>query len=190
MAITLAGGEQVALEVQLGALSDAAWLARHQDYARADITDVWLWHEQTWIPRVMFASGQPRWILNPDTRKLGLLYASPGRDASPRQHSAAGCGQVHWLPCPGDATGIHWMPLQAARLTIAGIRPSPEALTKLARQATAHASPPGPAANTRAAARCTMPAAAGTHYAFKYESRPPGPTRAPGGTIAKPAAER
>jgi hypothetical protein len=193
VAITLPGGEQLALEVQLGELSDAAWLARHQDYARAGITDIWLWHEQTWIPRVMFAHGQPGWILDQDHRKLGLLYAYPGPGARPQQPSPGGCGQMHWPPCPDDPTRTHWMPLQEARLTADGIQPSPQALTDLARQAAARARPPSPAAQARpAAARRTAPKAAGpyrstvdrsyglppeppdgTHHAFNYESRPP-----------------
>jgi hypothetical protein len=92
VAITLPSGEQIALEIQFGELSDAAWLARHQDYAHAGITDIWIWHEQTWTPRVMFAHGQPGWILNHDHTKLGLLCAYPGPGGSHQQTSPAGCG--------------------------------------------------------------------------------------------------
>lgn len=43
VAVTLPGGRRLALEVQRGTVSDTEWLARHADYARAGITEVWLW---------------------------------------------------------------------------------------------------------------------------------------------------
>ena len=77
VAITLPGGGQMAAEAQLGDISDVQWLARHDDYARAGITDVWLWSSATWVLRVMFTSGQPGWILDLQHGKLGLTYALP-----------------------------------------------------------------------------------------------------------------
>ena len=40
--VTLAGGEQIALEIQYAALTPAAWQARHDSYAAQGISDVWL----------------------------------------------------------------------------------------------------------------------------------------------------
>jgi Competence protein CoiA-like family len=93
VAIILPEGGQVAIEVQLGAVSDAEWLARHQDYARAGIANVWLWHAATWIPRVMFDVGRPGWILDLDNDRLGLLHAQPhpAPGASPQGPAAVRC---------------------------------------------------------------------------------------------------
>jgi hypothetical protein len=188
VAITLPGGGQIAVEVQLGDISDVQWLARHRDYARAGITDVWLWNSAAWVPRVMFASGQPGWILDLQRRKLGLIHARP----RPAPARPLACGLVHWPPCPHDPTAVHWITLQSAQLTPSGIELPPAAAAELTRQAAAsaapatqHASRPqiAPAAAPLDGARPAPPSskiprrparlAMETHHAFKYESRPP-----------------
>lgn len=78
VAIIVPGGGQVAIEVQLGELSDAQWLARHHDYVQAAITDVWLWHTVTWVPRVMFTLRQPGWLLDLDNDRIGLIHTPTG----------------------------------------------------------------------------------------------------------------
>jgi hypothetical protein len=104
VAITLPGGHQIAIEVQLGDISDSQWLARHHDYAQAGITDVWLWNRATWVPRVMFAEGQPGWILDLKHSKLGLIHAQAG-PARPGRWPAAACNgrpaRTTRSPCTG-----------------------------------------------------------------------------------------
>jgi hypothetical protein len=194
VAITLAGGAQVALEMQLGPLSDGAWLARHYDYKQAGITDVWLWHHATWIPRVMFDQGQPGWTLDPTSARLGLVHASPG-PATARRNQDRGCTATHWPPCPDDRIATAWMPLAAAQLTPRGIQPPAQILAQIARQSTVGNSRLAPPGRSRTPAGPTPPPSPGqpqkhdpasrqpasgqtspgsrAHHAFKYESRPP-----------------
>jgi Competence protein CoiA-like family len=175
VAVTLQAGQRVAIEVQLGAISDADWLARHHDYAMAGITDVWLGHSSTWVPRVAFVAGQPGWILDLDHDRLGLLYARPATPAGLRQPDGPGCGQVHWPPCCGDPLGTQWMPLETAQLTPDGIQPSAHAAADLARQATAIRAITDQAA--RAAAEKAPPQ---SRTAMARDREPAGPPPAPG----------
>jgi hypothetical protein len=48
--VILPGAHRLAIELQRGELSDAAWIARHEDYARAGITHLWLYHLDTSVP--------------------------------------------------------------------------------------------------------------------------------------------
>ena len=195
VAVTLPGGGRVALEVQLSDITDAEWLARHDDYVRVGITDVWLWHPQCWIPRVVFDRGQPAWRLDVAAGRLGLVYAQP---APPTCLSAAGaprCAAVHWPPCPDDRLATLWMPLAGGRLAAEGIEPSADAAAELARQAetaelrarTARQAPPPDARRPRAgrSPAAAIPApwlpdsaqpngnAVRPHTAFRYDAFPP-----------------
>jgi hypothetical protein len=190
VAITLSDGRQVAIEVQLGAVNDAEWLARHQDYARAGIVDVWLWHEASWVPRVMFDVGQPGWILDLVEDRLGLLYAQPGSVSDELHPGSLGCREVHWPPCPGDQTDTLWMPLGSAQLSHDGIRPSPEGSAEVARraiaaratadrakQAQADARPDRNSGRPRTTAGIPVerrtPRRTKIHQALRYDARPP-----------------
>jgi hypothetical protein len=128
--------------------------------------------------------------LDLDDGRLGLLYAQPAVPADGLL-AEAGCGEVHWPPCCGDQVATQWMPLESARLTPQGFRPSAEAAGEVARQAIA-----ARAANERAAHRSRLavhrPAPPATlsaatvpvaepypcqppqpHHAHRYDARPP-----------------
>jgi hypothetical protein len=124
VAVTLPGGGRIALEVQLGEITDAEWLARHDDYVRTGITDVWLWHPGTWVPRVMFDHGQPGWTLDIAAGKIGLIYHQAAQAPVGMPGEAPPCRSVHWPPCPADPLDTLWMPLASAQLTPAGVKPS------------------------------------------------------------------
>ena len=191
VAVTLPDCRRVAIEVELGAVSDAEWLARHRDYARAGIADVWLWHEATWVPRVLFDAGQPGWILDLGNDRLGLLHAQPCPVTGASQPDPPGCGQVHWPPCCGDQLDTVWMPLASVQLTPGGISPLPTAAAEIARRAAkaaatvARAARPAPAGMRRDQdpwRRPVVPAISslgrGTgdgaiHQVFRYDARPP-----------------
>ena len=195
VAITVPGGGRLALEVQLGDITDAEWLARHNDYVQAGITDVWLWHPQSWIPRVVFDRGQPGWRLDLTLSRIGLVHAQPAPVTSIRASETSRCIAVHWPPCPDDPLDTLWMPLAAAQLAAEGIEPSAEAAAELARQAekatlraeiAKQATLPGtrrtraeqPLAVTVPAPRPSDSAqqngnAALPHYAFRYDAFPP-----------------
>jgi len=196
VAITLPGGAQVAIEVQLGELSDIQWLARHHDYVQVGIIDVWLWHRVTWVPRVMFARRQLGWLLDLDNDRLGLIHAQPGPALDGPPPEPQECRDVHWPPCPKDPLGVSWMSLASARLATDGIQPSTKVIRKLARQAAitrrarresrslAH-SPPLANATRKHRVSMPRPAARGmagrdqaarpprAHQAFRYDAFPP-----------------
>jgi hypothetical protein len=132
VAVTLPGGGRMALEVQLGEITDAEWLDRHDDYAQAGITDVWLWHPGTWIPRVIFDRSQAGWLLDVAAGKIGLIYhrASQAPVSTPGEPTP--CRSVHWPPCPADPLDTLWMPLASAQLAPKGIKPSADAAASLA----------------------------------------------------------
>lgn len=163
VAVTLPGGGRVALEVQLGDITDTEWLARHHDYLQAGITDVWLWHPGTWVPRVIFDCGQPGWKLDVAAGKIGLIYHPAGQAPLSRPGEPPPCRTVHWPPCPADPLDTLWMPLPSARLTSEGIKPSAETDAQLAWLAKAAV------LRTEAAERPRLPAA---RPAREYPPRP------------------
>lgn len=163
------------------------------------------------LARVMFASGQPGWILDLDTDQIGLIHARPAATAAARASSSLRCSSVHWLPCPQDQLDVAWMPLTSARLTADGIRPSDEAAAELAHQheaATAHNQPaaenltPPAGGKTRAGhSQAPLPiahastTASGRLPGSRRPTMPSGTTRShrgpiptPGGTTATLAA--
>jgi Competence protein CoiA-like family len=129
--VLIPGGRRLAIELQRGEMSDAEWIARHQDYAQAGITDLWLWHPDTRVPLVVFRHGQPGWRFDLEARKTGQIYARPGRAAARTLPQQAPCQAVHWPPCPADELAVAWMPLGSVRLTPLGIEPSPETVGEL-----------------------------------------------------------
>jgi hypothetical protein len=133
--VLMPGGRRLAIELQRGEMSDAEWIARHEDYARAGITDLWLWHPDTRVPLVVFRHGQPGWRFDLEARKLGLIHARPGRAAAWTLPQQARCQAVHWPPCPADELALVWMPLGSARLTLLGIEPSAGTVDELERLA-------------------------------------------------------
>jgi hypothetical protein len=130
-----AGGHRLAIELQRGELSDAEWIARHEDYAWAGITDMWLYHPDTRAPRIVFRHRQPGWRFDPGARTLGLVHAQPSRADAWTSPYPTQCRSVHWPPCPADQLATKWMPLASARLTPDGIKPSVQTTAELDRLA-------------------------------------------------------
>ena len=194
--IILPGGHRLAIELQRGELSDAEWIARHEDYARAGITDLWLYHPDTRVPRVVFRHRQPGWRFDLKTGTIGLIHAQPSpADAWASPHPTQ-CRAVHWPPCPADQLATKWMPLASAQLGHGGIRPSAKTTAELDRLAAATEQELAAAEQGRAAAgACTrdernhavvLPSTAGkvdapsgggqfpeTHEAFRWDAFPP-----------------
>lgn len=129
--VVMPDGQRLAIELQRGELSDAEWIARHEDYARAGITDLWLYHPDTRVPRVVFRHRQPGWRFDLKTGTIGLIHAQPSpADAWTSPHPTQ-CRAVHWPPCPADQLATKWMPLASARLTPGGIEPSTQTTAEL-----------------------------------------------------------
>lgn len=196
VAITLADGTRLAIEVQAGAITDAEWLDRHEDYARAGIIDVWVWNPWTWVPRLLYTHGQQGWVLNLDKDEIGFIYAQPRHMAgSPGRRHTGECGDVHWPPCPGDPQGTLWMPLRSMRLTAEGLELPVGAKTQIHQrvdltrnaqalrrriEAPATASPRGiqavqgpPAPAGAAADEQNSQRVPEVHAAFQYDAFPP-----------------
>jgi hypothetical protein len=195
VAVILPGGHRLAIELQCGELSDAEWIARHEDYVRAGITDLWLYHPDTRVPRIVFRHRQPGWRFDLGARTLGLVHAQPGPADAPTSPHPRQCRAVHWPPCPGDQLTTMWMPLASARLTRDGIKPSAQTAAELgrlaaiaARELAAKQSREAAAARTRdernhalvlrsTAGQADAPVGGGqfgeTHEAFRYDAFPP-----------------
>jgi len=133
--VIMPGGVRVAIELQCSKITDAEWIARHEDYVRAGITDVWLWHRRIEVPRVVFQYDQPGWRFDLETREVGLQYACPDPAAVRTASESPECGLVHSPPCPEDRLATLWMPLESARLAWHGIELPVEVTAELARLA-------------------------------------------------------
>ncbi|MGD0639045.1 MAG: hypothetical protein ABSA72_13505, partial [Nitrososphaerales archaeon] len=176
--VILPGGARLVIELQFTEITDAEWIARHQDYARTPITDLWLWHPGMWVPRAVFRYNQHGWLLNLDTGQIGLIYARPDRGAVRVASEALGCCTVHSPPCPGDRLATLWMPLNSVRLTPQGIKLPAEITAELARMAETVARGLAAARRSRSAAtspdcKDQSPAATATSSAaaMKYRQR-------------------
>jgi Competence protein CoiA-like family len=133
--VIMSGGVRVAIELQCSKIIDAEWAARHEDYVRAGITDLWLWDRRIEVPRVVFQYDQPGWRFDLETGELGLHYAHPDPAAVRAASEPRECGLVHSPPGPEDRLATLWMPLESARLTWHGIELPAEVTAELARLA-------------------------------------------------------
>lgn len=138
VAVTFPGGARMAIEVQLGRITDTQLLARRADYAHEDIALVWMWESERRIPHVLFRFGEPGWVFDPSTDRMGLAcgraHASWPPGGTAERHQSA-----HWPPCLGDDLEVRWMPLASVRLTESGFLPSREVTARLEEEAAAAA---------------------------------------------------
>jgi hypothetical protein len=115
-------GIRVAFELQYQPLADGVWMARHRDYVRQGICDVWLWRRGLYRPGILLDSKTDVWWLDSDRGELGVPLGLPHRRLPGWQNSPdlALLGR-HYPPCLADDIEQHWFPLDEARLTHAGI---------------------------------------------------------------------
>jgi hypothetical protein len=120
VAVLFTDGTRLAIEIQQQPLTDDAWLARHEDYARLGVLDVWLWHPGIGAPGIALIEPQCHWQLNEQLDRIGVPVAEPHR-----QRNANGVGVAeHYPPCPGDDVRIMWFPFTQIELSPTGLRPS------------------------------------------------------------------
>jgi Competence protein CoiA-like family len=185
VAIVLAGGQRLALEVQLQDIPDRQWLNRQHDYDRNGIRAVWIWPSEAEIPHVVYAEGQPGWVYDARNDRLGLACGRP-HDHTGEEAEARRCRSTHWPPCPGDSIEIRWMRLRDVELSDGGLVPAPHVLVQLEAEAKAadaaetrqkahgavdtHIRPSAPA-RPRPAPPVTRPQ--GTHWVQRIDARPP-----------------
>jgi hypothetical protein len=82
VAVTFPDGTQMAIEVQLAAMTDTELLARRDDYARAGTVLVWVWHSEKRIPRSCSGSASQAGCSTPrptawDLPAADLIMAGP-----------------------------------------------------------------------------------------------------------------
>lgn len=76
VAVRLEDGTRLALEAQRMLMTDAAWRARHADYRRQGIVDVWFWRPGVHFPHVVLSEGLPVWFYVPSK---GAAWTAFGR---------------------------------------------------------------------------------------------------------------
>jgi hypothetical protein len=127
VAVSFVNGTRLAIEIQQQPLTDEAWLARHRDYARAGVLDVWLWHRRIGSPGIALDEPQCHWQLNEQLDHVGVPVAEPHNH---RDADDIGVAQ-HYPPCPGDDIRIIWCTWSQIQLSSVGLRPS-QVLDRLA----------------------------------------------------------
>jgi hypothetical protein len=77
VSIRLDDGTRMALEAQRMLMTDHAWRARHHDYAREGIRDVWFWWPRVHFPHVVLDEGLPVWFYAPSSGKVWTAFGQP-----------------------------------------------------------------------------------------------------------------
>ncbi len=95
-------GRQVAMEVQATPLTDHEWSARHTDYQRRGITDVWLWRPGIRHHWVVIGRRQSLWELDP-SKERACVFLGAAHDRPPRWWAAKDLHfyAQHEPPCVG-----------------------------------------------------------------------------------------
>lgn len=123
--VQLTDGARVAFEAQSALLSDFDWLARHQDYERLGIQEVWLWPPKLKrLPWIVVTHDQHVWEINPKTRKVTLLIGLPHRKEPDWWRSDEDGLRVygrHAPPCVRDRLGCRDFSLGTLRLSAGGL---------------------------------------------------------------------
>lgn len=121
--ITLTSGTRIAVELQTRALTDADWSARHHDYARQGIVDVWLWHPAVERPGILLRQRVGVWYLDVAESSLGILLAQPHqRPTDWRSAPDISVFAMHHPPCLTDGILRRWYPLQQSALHEGGLQ--------------------------------------------------------------------
>ncbi|MER7336739.1 competence protein CoiA family protein [Streptomyces sp. NPDC000075] len=112
VAVRLEDGTRLALEAQRMLMTDEAWRARHRDYQRQGIVDVWFWRPRVHFPHIVLSEGLPVWFYVPSK---GMAWTAFGR-AHQKVHrwwevkNPAVFG-LHHPPCPLDDLERQAVPL-------------------------------------------------------------------------------
>lgn len=113
---------QVALEAQATLLTDREWSARHTDYQRQGITDMWLWHPRTRPHLVVASHGQSLWELDPGEQRAYLLLGEAhDRPSHWWTRKDLHLYALHEPPCVGDTLQRRNLPLSTIGLTADGL---------------------------------------------------------------------
>ncbi|MFI1073215.1 competence protein CoiA family protein [Streptomyces puniciscabiei] len=115
--VLLEDGTKVALEAQRMLMTDDGWRARHRDYARQGVVDVWFWRPRVHFPHIVLDEGLPVWFYSVSKREAATSFGQP--HARRHQWWQAGDLSVYGLhhpPCALDELERVSMPLGALGL--------------------------------------------------------------------------
>lgn len=119
--VLLQDGTKVALEAQRQLMTDDGWRARHRDYARQGIVDVWFWRPRVHFPHIVLDEGLPVWFYSVSQRmaatSLGRAHARTDQWWKTPDLSVFG---LHHPPCPLDELERVTLPLGALGLGAGG----------------------------------------------------------------------
>ncbi|MGW5867095.1 competence protein CoiA family protein [Streptomyces sp. NPDC055239] len=119
--VLLCDSTKLALEAQRKLMTDDGWRARHRDYARQGVVDVWFWRLRVHFPHVVLEAGLPVWFYSVAKREAATSLGRP----HPQVHqwwqapylSVFG---LHHPPCALDELERVTLPLGSLRLGAGG----------------------------------------------------------------------
>lgn len=75
--VLLQDGTKIALEAQRKLMTDDGWRARHRDYSRQGVVDVWFWRPRVHFPHVVLDEGLPVWFYSVSKREAATSLGRP-----------------------------------------------------------------------------------------------------------------
>ncbi|MFD8887560.1 competence protein CoiA family protein [Streptomyces erythrochromogenes] len=115
--VLLRDGTKIALEAQRKLMTDDGWRARHRDYARQGVVDVWFWRPRVHFPHVVLDEGLPVWFYSVSKREAATSLGRPHARAHQWwQASDLSVFGLHHPPCALDELERVTMPLAALGL--------------------------------------------------------------------------
>ncbi|MGW6875863.1 competence protein CoiA family protein [Streptomyces xanthophaeus] len=115
--VLLRDGTKIALEAQRKLMTDDGWRARHRDYARQGVVDVWFWRPRVHFPHVVLDEGLPVWFYSVSKREAATSLGRPHSRAHQWwQASDLSVFGLHHPPCALDELERVTMPLAALGL--------------------------------------------------------------------------
>ncbi|WP_446459102.1 competence protein CoiA family protein [Streptomyces virginiae] len=110
--VLLRDGTKIALEAQRKLMTDDGWRARHRDYARQGVVDVWFWRPRVHFPHVVLDEGLPVWFYSVSKREAATSLGRPHARAHQWwQASDLSVFGLHHPPCALDELERVTMPL-------------------------------------------------------------------------------
>ncbi|MFH8379261.1 competence protein CoiA family protein [Streptomyces cyaneofuscatus] len=115
--VLLRDGTKIALEAQRKLMTDDGWRARHRDYARQGVVDVWFWRPRVHFPHVVLEEGLPVWFYSVSKREAATSLGRPhARVDQWWQAPDLSVFGLHHPPCALDELERVTMPLGALEL--------------------------------------------------------------------------
>jgi hypothetical protein len=119
--VLLRDGTKIALEAQRKLMTDDGWRARHRDYARQGVVDVWFWRPRVHFPHVVLDEGLPVWFYSVSKREAATSLGQPhARVHQWWQAPDLSVFGLHHPPCALDELERVTMPLGALGLGAGG----------------------------------------------------------------------